>query len=159
MTVRLVDSKQHMLSPNDIFIAAAHEDKVAQKTVAEAAKKAHVTPERMAYSVMLKEYSDPRLVRIRSGNSLFTIAAMKGRTGFCRVFNGDTPTNFVNNMTEFMESARKMGFDFLVSQTHSNDIVRLLKIAAKRTKTPGVKTFFDSRAGIFAVATGEKRGE
>jgi len=157
MTVRLVDSKEHMLSPNDIFIAAAHEDKVAQANLLPAAKKAKVSPERMTYSYFVKEYSNKGLIRIRAGNTLFTIAAIKNRTGFVRTFNGDTPANFINNMGEFLKSARAMGFDFLFAFTHSNEIVRILKVAVKKIKAPGLKTRFDSKHGIFAIVTGEKR--
>lgn len=157
MTVRLVDSKEHMLSPNDIFIAAAHEDKETQEKLIPAAKKAKVTKERMTYSYFLQEYSNKGLVRIRAGNTLFTIAALKGRMGFVRTFNGDTPANFVENMGEFLKSARAMGFDFLFALTHSSDMVRILKVAVRKIKSPGLKTRFDSKHGIFAIVTGEKR--
>lgn len=155
--VHPVSSKEHMLNPTDIFVVAANEDKGSQKAIAPAAKKAHVSVERMLYSAMIQQYSGPSLIRIRAGNTLFTIAAFEGRVGWVRSYNGDTAENFVNNMHEFMLSARKLGFDFLFAQTHSPEIVRLLKAAARKFKSPDVKTFFNNEAGIFTMSTGEKR--
>jgi hypothetical protein len=152
-----VSSAEHMLNPTDIFVVAAHEDKISQKAVAKAAKKAHVSPERMLYSTMIKMYSQKSLIRIRAGNSLFTIAAFEGRVGYVRAYNGDTAENYIENMHQFMESARKLGFDFLVALTHTPDMVRLLKLAARKLKDPAVKTHFESTKGIFVVSTGEKR--
>jgi hypothetical protein len=104
-----VSSKEHMLSPTDIFVVAAHEYKAGIEECREAAKKAHITAERMSYSVMIKEYSDPRLLRVRAGNTLFTIAAMPHRVGFVRGYNGDTAENYIANMGElpFFEYPQK----------------------------------------------------
>jgi hypothetical protein len=152
-----VSSKKHMLSPTDIFAVAAHEDKRSQKIVQQAAKKGHVSNERMLYSLMIKEYSDKNLIRIRVGNTLFTIAAFKGRVGWVRSYNGDTADNLVNNMIEFMHSARKMGFDVLFAMTHTLEIIKVLKLAAKKLNDPDVKTNFDNSKGMFAMSTGKKR--
>lgn len=152
-----VSSKEHMLNPTDIFVVAAHEDKVGQKAAAQAAKKAHITPERMLYSIMIQMYSQKALIRIRAGNTLFTIAAVEGRVGYVRSYNGDTVENYIENMHQFLESARKMGFDTLFAMTHSTEIVRVLKLAARKLKNPEVKTHFDSAHGVFAVSTGKKR--
>jgi hypothetical protein len=152
-----VSSKQHMLKPTDIFAVAAHDDKRSQQFVAAEAKKVSVSPERMAYSMMIEEYSNKGLIRIRSGNTLFTIAAFEGRVGWVRSYNGDTADNLVNNMIEFMQAARKIGFDALFAVTHTPEIVRVLKLAARKMNDPAVKTKFDSAKGLFAVSTGEKR--
>jgi hypothetical protein len=152
-----VSSKEHMLSPTDIFVVASHEDKASLKMMVKPAKKAHVSPERMLYSAMIKMYSNKALIRIRSGNTLFTIAAFEGRVGLVNAYNGDTAENYVSNMQEFLESSRKIGFDFLIAFTHTPEIVRLLKAAVRRSKDPEVKTHFNSQGGIFVVATGKKR--
>ena len=152
-----VSSKEHMLNPTDIFVVAAHEDKAGQKAVEPSAKKAHVSIERMLYSLMIQMYSDKRLIRIRAGNTLFTIAAFEGRVGFVQAYNGDTAENYIENMHQFLESARKLGFDTIVTKTHTPEIVRLLKLAVRKMKDPAVKTHFDSAHGLFAVSTGEKR--
>lgn len=152
-----VSSKEHMLNPTDIFVVAAHEDKVGQKSVQQSAKKAGITPERMVYAIMLQMYGDKGLIRIRAGNTLFTILAAEGRVGYVRAYNGDTVENYIDNMHQFLESARALGFDTLVAKTHSTEIVRVLKLAVRKLKNPGVKTHFDSANGVFAVSTGEKR--
>jgi hypothetical protein len=152
-----VSSKEHMLNPTDIFVVAANQDKVGQKAIQSAAKKVHVSVERMLYSALIQQYSAPSLIRIRAGNTLFTIAAFDGRVGWVRSYNGDTAENFVNNMHEFMLSARRLGFDFLFATTHSPEIVRLLKAAARKFKSPDIKTFFNNEAGIFTMSTGKKR--
>jgi hypothetical protein len=153
-----VSSKEHMLSPTDIFVVAAHEYKDGIENCKEAAKKAHITAERMSYSVMIKEYSDPRLLRVRAGNTLFTIAAMPHRVGFVRGYNGDTAENYIANMGEFFQAARTMGFDILVAST-TPDIVRLLKAYLRKNKVTGIKSHFDSSQNIFSITTGEPRGE
>jgi hypothetical protein len=155
--IHAVSSKEHMLNPTDIFVVAAHEDKYSQKIFEKAAKKAHVSTERMLYSVLIKEYSHKGLIRIRDGNTLFTIAALEGRVGFVRSYNGDTASNYIENMHQFMAAARKMGFDFLIATAHTKEIVTLLKLAARKMKDPQVKTHFNVEAGIFTVCTGERR--
>jgi len=155
--IHAVSSKEHMLNPTDIFVVAAHEDKYSQKIFEKAAKKAHVSNERMLYSVLIKEYSHKGLIRIRDGNTLFTIAALEGRVGFVRSYNGDTASNYIENMHQFMAAARKMGFDFLIATAHTKEIVTLLKLAARKMKDPQVKTHFNVEAGIFTVCTGERR--
>ena len=139
-------------------MVAAHEYKEGMEQLKAAAKKAHVSPERLSYSVMIKEYSDPRLIRIREGNTLFTIAALPHRVGYVRSYNGDTAENFIENMIVFNQCARSMGFDVLVAHT-SPAIVRALKLALRKHKVKGVKSNFDSSQNLFAITTGEPRGE
>lgn len=153
-----VDSKQHMLTPTDIFLVAAHEDKYGQKTIVEAAKKAHVSVERMLYSVMINMYSNKGLIRIREGNTLFTIAAFEGRVGVIQSYNGDVAKNYVENMRQLVIAARKLGFDFLVAFPHTPEMVKLLKLSAKRIKDPEVKTHFDKDETTFTLSTGKQRG-
>jgi hypothetical protein len=153
-----VSSKEHMLDPTDIFAVASHEDKNGIEMCAASAKKNHVSPERMLYSIMIKEYSDPRLIRIRAGNTLFTIAALPNRTGFVRGYNGDTAENYINNLIEFNYAARNLGFDITIAHT-SPDVVRALKVALRRHKVQGVKSHFDSSTKLAVITTGEPRGE
>jgi uncharacterized protein (DUF58 family) len=153
-----VSSKEHMLSPTDIFLVAAHEYKDGIQKCVASAKKHHISPERMLYSIMLKEYSDPKLIRVRQGNTLFTIAALPSRVGFIRGYNGDTAENYIENMIVFNQAARKMGFDVLVANT-TPDVVRSLKLALRKHKITGIKSNFDSENGVFAITTGESRGE
>ena len=157
MNIHVVDSQQHMLVPNDIFIVAAHEFKPGLKQYEQAAKKVGMAPERLQYSVMVKMFQDPSLVRLRAGNTMFAIKALPKRVGFVMSFNADTAPNYVNNMIEFFHAARKMGFDLLIAQTHSPEIIRLLKAAVKRSKMPWVTSRFDSQSRLFLISTGERR--
>ena len=156
--IRPVSSKEHMLSPTDIITVAAYEYKDGLNNCRAAARRAHVTPERMSYAIMLKEYSDPRLIRLREGNTLFTIAALPHRTGFVRAYNGDTAENYINNLLEFNYAARKLGFDITVAHA-SRDVVRALQIALRRHKVPGVKYRFDVNSKLVVITTGKPRGE
>jgi hypothetical protein len=149
-----VDSKKTMLKPQDIFAVAAHEYKQGLDLAKEPAKKAGVSPERMSYTIMVTEYSDPRLIRVRCGNTLFTIAALPERTGFVRGYNADIAPNYINNMIELAQAARKMGFDTLLAYT-TEPVVRALKIALRRTSE--VKVQFDSANQAMVVTTGPAR--
>jgi hypothetical protein len=149
-----VDSKKTMLNPQDIFVVAASEYKQGLEAAKEAAKKAGVSPERMSYTIMVSEYSDPRLIRIRSGNTLFTIAALPDRTGFVRGYNGDTAPNYINNMIELAQSARKIGFDTLLA-FGTPDVVRAIKMGMRRTQ--GMNITFDSSSGAMVITTGSAR--
>jgi hypothetical protein len=157
--IRLVNSKEHELSAKDIFIVAAHEQSYLYDKLKPAAKKAGVTPERLLYTIMIKLYSDPRLIRLRNGNTFFTIAALKNRVGYVSVYNGDSAPNLINNMYEFFNSARKLGFDVLIAKTDNNDMVRILKAAVKRNQKnhPEVKFKFNPEKGTFMIKTGEPR--
>lgn len=147
-----VDSREHMLKPQDIFAVAAHEDKANLERFAPAAKKAGVSPERMLYSVMIKQYSNPALIRIRAGNTLFTIAAFPGRVGFVVGYNADIAPNYINNLVDLFMSARKMGFDMLLAHTNET-VVRALKAALRRGQGLNIKHKFDMKTGAFAITT------
>lgn len=153
MKVWPVDSRETMLKPQDIFAVAAYEYKENLNMVRPAAKKYGVSPERMAYTLMIKQYSDPRLLRIRCGNTLFTIAALPHGFGFVRGYNGDTAPNYVANIVELIESAKKMGFKVLIS--HGTDAaMKATKLAARKSKRISVRTKFDSHKKMMAVIIG-----
>jgi hypothetical protein len=154
MNIHPVDSKKTMLKPQDIFAVAAHEYKPGIEASAEAAKKAGVSPERMSYAIMISEYSDPRLIRIRAGNTLFTIVALPDRMGFVRGYNGDIAPNYINNMIELAQAARKMGFDTLLAYV-SPDVVRAVKVAMRRVE--GMSVEFDPTNSGMVITTGPKR--
>lgn len=158
MKVWPVDSRETMLKPQDIFAVAAHEYKEGIEQCKEAAKKVGVSPERMSYSIMVKEYSDPRLIRIRAGNTLFTIAAFPERIGFVRGYNADIAPNYVANIGEFIASAKKMGFNGLIA--HATDVViRAINAAAKRSSLPGVKVSVDKNKKLIFIKINDQRGE
>lgn len=158
MNVYPVDSQKTMLSPQDIFIVAAHEDKNGLEAVKQAAKKIGATPERLYFGVLIQEYSDPRLIRIRAGNTLFTIAAFEGGGGLVRGYNGDTAKNYVNNIMELLQSARKMGFNTLVAHA-TEDVHRSISAAVHKLKDKSVNFFYDHEQELIAIALAERRAD
>lgn len=156
MNVWPVDSRQTMLKPQDIFAVAAHEYKEGLEACREAAKKAGVSPERLNYSIMIKEYSDPRLIRIRAGNTLFTIAAFPDEVGFVRGYNADIAPNYVANILELVEAAKKMGFRALVA--HTTEVAsRAVKLAIRKGSRKDLATAFDSSQKLMVIQI--KRGQ
>ena len=156
MDIRPVSSKEHMLNPQDIFIVAAHEEQLDIPGLEDAAKSAGMSKERMAYTLLLNEYSDPRLLRVRTGNTLFTIAALPDRVGFVRAYNADTGPNFINNLVEFFDAARKMGFDQLYAQPNET-ATKAIKLAARQNTRPDIELSFNPEANLFVIKTGEPR--
>ena len=156
--IHVVDSKEHMLNPDDIFIVAAHEYTQGLDEIKSYAEQAGVSPERLQYSIFLNEYSNPHLVRYRAGNTLFTITPFENRVGFVRSYNADTAKNYINNVVEFIEAAYKLGFDVLMSQAHTEEMRKMLDIAEKRTNNPNIKTSFDPQTKWRVSIIGTLRG-
>lgn len=156
MKVWPVDSRQTMLKPQDIFAVAAHEYKEGIESCREPAKKAGVSPERLSYTIMIKEYSDPRLIRIRAGNTLFTIAAFPEGVGFVRGYNGDTAQNYVNNILELTDAAKNMGFRVLLSHT-TEAATKAVKLAIRKNKRSDLSAKFDSAQKMLLIEM--KRGQ
>jgi hypothetical protein len=113
MNIHQVDSKQTMLNENDIVIVAAYTTD-SPPEIQQAAKEHGLTPERMVYAIYVQEMQNPSLIRIRNGNTLFTIAALPDRYGFASMYNGDTPDNVADNVSQFAQAAHKMGFNVLI---------------------------------------------
>lgn len=113
MDIHQVNSKKTMLNESDIVIVAAHMTDPDQE-IKDSAKQNGVSAERLLYTIYLQQMQNPGLIRIREANTLFTIAALEGRTGLVFMYNGDTPENVVNNFLEFLKAAYKMGFNILV---------------------------------------------
>jgi hypothetical protein len=157
-SIRRVDSKDHMLNPTDIFAVAAHDSKDYGQGFKTSAKKHGVSSERILYTILVKQYSDPRLLRIREGNALFTIAAMPQRVGMVQIYNGDVEQNYASNILEFLNASRKMGFDALLFMADL-ETAKALKIVQKKYKEPDSKFHFDSTASMVSVRLGKIRGE
>lgn len=145
-----------MLSPQDIFIVAAHEYKEGIEQCRESAKEHGLSPERLSHAIMIQEYSDPRLIRIRAGNTLFTIAAFPEEIGFVRGYNADTASNYIENIIELTKAARKMGFVALVAHV-TTDAARAIELAAKKEKNDDLVVEFDKQSQMIAIAL--KRGK
>ena len=113
MNIHQVDSKETMLNENDIVIVAAHMAEVTPK-IRQEAKKNKITAERLLYTIYIHEMQNPALIRIRDGNTLFTIAALKNRYGYVSMYNGDIEKNVADNFNQFLSASYKIGFNVLV---------------------------------------------
>lgn len=113
MNIHQVDNKEAMLNENDIVIVAAHMAEVTPE-IEEAAKKNGVSAERLLYTIFIHEMQNPALIRIRDGNTLFTIAGLPERYGYVSMYNGDTENNVATNFNQFLQAAYAMGFNVLV---------------------------------------------
>jgi hypothetical protein len=112
MNIHQVNSKETMLSENDIVIVAAYMTE-ATPDVRASAKKHGLSEERLLYTSYIQEMQNPALIRIRDGNTLFTIAALKDRYGYVAMYNGDIKKNVATNFNQFLQSAHKIGFNIL----------------------------------------------
>jgi len=121
--VHPVDSKETMLSENDIVIVAAHNTDL--KRYQGAAKKHGVTAERLAYMAFAQVLQNPALILVREGNTFFPIAALKDRIGYVYVFHADTKENSKDNLKVFLEAAYKMGFNRLYLKDFSGFIKQI----------------------------------
>jgi hypothetical protein len=112
MNIHQVDNKETMLNENDIVIVAAYMSEITPD-IEEAADKHGVSPERLLYTAYVQEMQNPALIRIRDGNTLFTIAALPERYGYVSMYNGDTEDNVATNFNQFLQAAYKIGFNVL----------------------------------------------
>lgn len=113
MNIHQVDNKEAMLSENDIVIVAAHMTEVTPE-VEKSAKQHGVSAERLLYTAYIHDMQNPALIRIRDGNTLFTITALENRYGYVVMYNGDTENNVATNFAQFTQASYKMGFNMLI---------------------------------------------
>jgi hypothetical protein len=113
MNIHQVNSKETMLSESDIVIVAAYMTEATPEVKA-SAKKHGLSKERLLYTAYIQEMRNPALIRIRDGNTLFTIAALENRHGYVSMYNGDIKKNVATNFNQFLQAAYKIGFNVLV---------------------------------------------
>lgn len=131
--VHPVDSKKTQLSVTDIAAVAAHTDVPMKARFRTAAKKSGATPERITYSYFMQQMQDPSLIRIREGNTLFTIKAVSENGGVLRVYDGDVKGNHLANYQMAMDAAYKMGFDYVVAQATDKQVCQSLKVLSQQS--------------------------
>lgn len=113
MDIHQVNSKDTMLSESDIVLVAAHMTDPTPE-INDSAKEHGVTAERLLYTIYVQQMQNPALIRIRDGNTLFTITALENRVGYVFMYNGDVQENVATNFDQFLQAAYKMGFNVLV---------------------------------------------
>jgi hypothetical protein len=132
-----VNSKQYMLSNNDILLVAAHDHpESAKKHYKSAGSPKQITPELLIYAIFDRLFTQPNVVRLREGNTLFTITAGEKASLFM-MFDADTPNNTINNITVTCEAARKMGFKKLIAPVENDMVKKMSKRAFDKNKKAG----------------------
>lgn len=155
MNTDVVDSKQKQLSPNDILIIAAHQDRIGASYFSKIAKNAKgISGPRIQYTAFIENMRDPSLIRIREGNTLFVIHPVKNRIGYVRSYNADTARNYVNNMVEMCKAARIMGFDILLALVHGK-VAPVMDAAYRKYKS--ANTDYVRKDGQVIVVLGSER--
>jgi hypothetical protein len=130
-----VNSKQHMLSNNDILLVAAYDHPEAAKQAYKKAKSpAQTTPELLMYTIFNQLFVQPNVIRLREGNTLATLTPDKNQEALFLMFDADTPNNTVNNIAQCFEAARKMGFKKLIGQSDKPIINKMVQRAAEKLK-------------------------
>ena len=110
-----------MLNENDIVLVAAHMAEPSPELKDEAEKHG-ISAERMLYTIFVQQMQNPALIRIRDGNTLFTIAALEKRNGYVSMYNGDTQNNVANNVIQFLQASHLMGFNVLFFSCQDNSL-------------------------------------
>jgi hypothetical protein len=155
MNTDVVDSKQKQLSPNDILIIAAHQDKISASYFSKIAKNAKgISGPRIQYTEFVESMKDPALIRIREGNTLFVIHPVKDRIGYVRSYNADTARNYVNNIVEMFKAARIIGFDILLALAHGK-VSPVIDAAYRKYKS--ADTDYGRKNGQIIIVLGSER--
>jgi hypothetical protein len=127
-----VNSKQHMLSNNDILLVSAwdHSD-AAEMAYKKAGSPEQITPQMLMYTIFHQLFTQPNVVRLREGNTLFTLFPEKD-SALLMLFDADTPSNTVNNIVQFGKAAQKLGFRKIFGQADSPIVITLVKRAFEK---------------------------
>jgi len=127
-----VNSKQHMLSNNDILLVAAwdHSD-AAEAAYKKAGSPEQITPQMLMYTIFHQLFTQPNVVRLREGNTLFTLFPEKD-SALLMLFDADTPSNSVNNIVQFGKASQKLGFKKIFGQADSPIVIALIKRAFEK---------------------------
>jgi len=112
--MNLVNSSDKTLPPEEILRIAAYNDKPGIETVKKKMKDKGVSPERILFTIYVKEMQNPSMIRLQEGNSLFVIISMKEGRGLITSYNADKLFNFLENLRTAIEASRKMGFKELM---------------------------------------------
>lgn len=150
MTVHHVNSKHYQLSTTDILLVAAHDhpDQAAMH-YKDAKSPKNASPVQLMYTIFHQIYVNPKLLRMREGNTLFVI--QPGKDGGCvmMVFDGDTPNNTIKNLATACEAARNLGFTKIVLPYDNHLMLQMGKRAFDKFHKPGDK--FSSTKDLVVV--------
>jgi hypothetical protein len=137
MTPHHVNSKQHMLSNNDILLVAAHDHpKSAKENYKQAGSPEQATPELLLFTIFNALFTQPSAIRLREGNTLFIISAGEKGALFL-MMDADTPNNTINNIATTFKAAQKMGFKKLVAPAENDLSKKMGRRAFEKIKKAG----------------------
>jgi len=127
-----VNSKQHMLSNNDILLVSAYDHpESAEEAYKKAGSPSQTTPELLMYTIFNQLFVQPNVIRLREGNTLFTLTPGEKETVML-MFDADTPGNTVNNIAEYFKASKKMGFKKLIGQSEKPIINKMIQRAFQK---------------------------
>jgi len=151
MKLHHVDSKQTMLSVQDILMVTAHESKdEAIGVYKHAGSPKDVTPERVLYTTFIKLQQRPDFVRIREGNTIALIVPASKIMCIMIIFNADKHNRFKNNLVQILKAAHKMGWKRMSGPLYGDDKTRIAYAALKHSLPVKVKMTKDMFATEFA---------
>jgi hypothetical protein len=115
----IVDSKQQMLTVEEIIRTAAQDTKTTRS-------------DDDVFNMLMIELGMPNIWKCRAGNSLFVVHKSKTPGyGYFRGINADIARNYVENSRAFMVAAYKVGFDVIVTQFQDPTVLNIFKIIAR----------------------------
>jgi hypothetical protein len=155
MNIHQVNSKETMLNESDIVIVAAHMADPSE--VKKEANKLGVSSERLLYTIYVQEMQNPALIRIRDGNTLFTIAALPERYGYVSMYNGDIDKNVATNFSQFLQAAYKMGFNVLFVKCGDDSLNKSAKEVLSIVKN--AEFAFDDKKGLLIAKFNQPHGD
>lgn len=156
MDIKPIDSKKKMLSEGDILVVAAHEA-YPDEEIKASAEQHGVSPERLRFTIFAREIQNPALIRIRDGNTLFTIAGLEDRHGFVFMYNGDTENNVGENFVKFMQSAQKFGFNYLAVRCEDSSLNDAAVEVQK--EFPDAQYYFEANDNLLHVKFNQMHGD
>lgn len=123
----VVDSKQEMLSVNDIL-------KIAYEETGEQ------MPFDLAYASVIKEFQDPNGTFLRYGNTIFIIHGSQKTpgTGLFRALNADTAKNYAESLRQFSIDAYDKGYWLLVTNFKDQSLINLFRLLMKNPPRQGM---------------------
>jgi len=114
------------------MLVAVHDHKdVADDYYKKAGSPKQITPEMLLYTIFDKLFTQPNIIRLREGNTLFTLTPTEEGAMFM-MFDADTPNNTIHNLIVTGEAAKKMGFKRLIGTSGNPTVTKLIKRAFDR---------------------------
>lgn len=123
----IVDSKQQMLSVNEILQTAAEQSQTQY-------------PMEIVYAAFVKEIQMPNSKFYRYGNTIFVIHAdmEKPGIGSFRALNSDTAENFLQASYQFVMDAYRAGFYQLITKFKDQSLLNIFRVISRDPPNPGM---------------------